>query len=172
VAGPETETTERESATDDPERLRRTLEEEQDRLLRFRADFDNFRRRAARERETAQQEGRRSTLLALLPGVDALERALETGSSDAVFYDGVASTHRLILDALRQLGAEPVAAVGQWFDPDVHEAVASIPADGAEPGRAVREVRRGWRLGGELLRPAQVVVSAVSDAAGDDGDAA
>jgi molecular chaperone GrpE len=172
MADPETETPERESTTDELERLRRTLEEEQHRLMRLRADFDNFRRRVAREKETAQQEGLRATILALLPGVDALERALETGSSDAVFYDGVASTHRLILDALRQLGAEPVTAVGQRFDPDVHEAVASVPADGVEPGRALREVRRGWRLGGELLRPAQVVVSAASDAASDEGDAA
>jgi molecular chaperone GrpE len=163
MAVPETETAERDSAADELASLRRTLDEEQDRLLRFRADFDNFRRRAAREKEAAQKEGLRATLRALLPGVDALERALETGSSDAAFYDGVASTHRLILDALRQLGAEPVAAVGEWFDPDVHEAVASTPADGVEPGRAVREVRRGWRLGGELLRPAQVVVAGAPD---------
>jgi molecular chaperone GrpE len=172
MTAPGTETAERESATDELERLRRTLEEEQHRMLRFRADFDNFRRRVAREKEAAQKEGLQAALLALLPGVDALERALETGSRDEVFYGGVASTHRLILDALRQLGAEPVVAVGQPFDPDVHEAVASVPADGVEPGRAVREVRRGWRLGGELLRPAQVVVSAASEAAGDDGDAA
>ena len=172
MAVPETETAERDSAAEELERLRRTLEEEQHRMLRFRADFDNFRRRVALEKEFAQKEGLQSALLALLPGVDALERALETGSSDEVFYGGVASTHRLILDALRQLGAESVTAVGQPFDPDVHEAVASVPADGVEPGRAVREVRRGWRLGGELLRPAQVVVSAASEAAGDDGDAA
>jgi molecular chaperone GrpE len=172
MAVPETEPVERESAAEELEGLRRTLEEEQHRMLRFRADFDNFRRRVGREKDAARKEGLRAGLLGLLPGVDALERALEMRSSDEAFYEGVASTHRLIVDALRQLGAEPIAAVGQPFDPGLHEAVASLPADGAEEaGYAVREVRRGWRLGGELLRPAQVVVSAASAPAGDGDDA-
>ena len=136
------------------------LDEERDRRLRLLAEFDNFRRRAARERETAGAEGRRAALRPLLAVLDTLERALAAGSSDRDFYDGVAATHRLFVDALRQAGAEPIESVGRPFDPTVPEAVATVPAEGRPPGTVVQEASRGWRLGGELLRPAQVVVTA------------
>ena len=144
---------------DEIEPLRRALEEERQRNLRLLAEFDNFRRRVTREQEVARREGRRAALLPLLPVVDTLERALATGSVDPDFYQGVAATHRLFLAALREAGAEPVESVGQPFDPKVHEAVSTVPAAGVEPGTVVQEVRRGWRLGDELLRPAQVVVA-------------
>ena len=136
------------------------------RHLRLLADFDNFRRRAAKECESAQREGRRAALLPLLPALDTLERALQTGSSDREFYDGVAATRRLFVAALREAGAEPIDAVGQPFDPNLHEAVAAVPADGTvAPGTVVREVRRGWRLGDELLRPAGVIVATAQEPA-------
>ena len=91
--------------------------------------------------------------------LDTLERALAAGSTDPDFYEGVAATHRLFVRALREAGAEPIESVGQPFDPNVHEAVATVPANGRKPGTVAREVRRGWRLGDELLRPAQVVVA-------------
>jgi molecular chaperone GrpE len=141
------------------ERLRRALDEERERTLRLLADFDNFRRRVAREQDGARREGRRAALLAMLPVLDTLERALAAGSTDRQFYEGVAATHRLFLNALREAGAEPIEGVGRPFDPTVHEAVATIPGDGVAPGIVTREVRRGWRLGEELLRPAQVVVA-------------
>jgi molecular chaperone GrpE len=140
--------------------------EADDRHLRLLAEFDNYRRRTAKEHEAARREGRRAALLPLLPVLDSLERALATGSTDRDFYDGVAATHRLFLAALREAGAEPIESVGQPFDPNLHEAVAAVPADGeVEPGTVVREVRRGWRLGDELLRPAQVVVATAEEPA-------
>ena len=147
-------------AGDDVEELRRGLGEQQDRYVRLLADFENFRRRMAREHERARHEGRRDALLALLPALDTLERALAAGSTDTPFYEGVVATHRLFLDALRELGVEPVQSEGQPFNPNQHEAVATVPADDVEPGTVTREVRRGWRFGHELLRPAQVVVAA------------
>ena len=144
--------------------LRHALEEEQQRNLRLLADFDNLRRRAAREQEAARRGGRRAALLPLLPVLDTFERALAAGSTDRDFYEGVAATHRLFLSALREAGAEPIESVGRPFDPHVHEAVATVPADGVAPGTVAREVRRGWRLGDELLRPAQVVVAAPVEA--------
>jgi molecular chaperone GrpE len=140
--------------------LETELEEQQQRNLRLRADFENFRRRAAREHAAAVNEGRRAALLPLLDVLDTLERALAAGSTDPAFYEGVAATQRLFVNALRQAGAEPIETVGRPFDPNVHEAVATAPADGVRPGTVVRETRRGWRLGDELLRPAQVVVAA------------
>jgi len=140
--------------------------EADDRHLRLLAEFDNYRRRTAKEHAAARREGRRAALLPLLPVLDSLERALATGSTDRDFYDGVAATHRLFLAALREAGAEPIESVGQPFDPNLHEAVASVPADGeVAPGTVVREVRRGWRLGDELLRPAQVVVATAEEPA-------
>ena len=139
--------------------------EADDRHLRLLAEFENFRRRAAKEHEAARREGRRSALLPLLAVLDTFERALGAGSTDRDFYEGVAATHRLFLDALREAGAAPIESVGRPFDPNVHEAVATAPADGVPPGMVAREVRRGWQLGNELLRPAQVVVAAAEEPA-------
>jgi molecular chaperone GrpE len=151
---------------DEVERLRHTLDEEQQRHLRLRADFDNVRRRASRELEAARRDGRRGALLPLLPVLDSLERALAAGSTDHDFYEGVAATHRLFVNALHEAGADPIDAVGERFDPNVHDAVATTPFGSVEPGFVVREVRRGWRLGDQLLRPSQVVVAAPREAAG------
>ena len=156
----ETEGSSGRPASDDVEELRRSLGEQQDRYLRLLAEFENVRRRMAREHERARHEGRRDALLALLPALDTLERALAAGSTDTPFYEGVVATHRLFLDALRDLGVEPVQSEGQPFDPNQHEAVATVNADDVDPGTVTREVRRGWRFGHELLRPAQVVVAA------------
>jgi len=140
--------------------------EADDRHLRLLAEFDNYRRRTAKEHEAARREGRRAALLPLLPVLDSLERALATGSTDRDFYDGVAATHRLFLAALREAGAEPIESVGQPFDPNLHEAIAAVPADETvAPGTVVREVRRGWRLGDELLRPAGVIVATAQEPA-------
>ena len=156
----ETEGSSGRPASDDVEELRRSFGEQQDRYLRLLAEFENVRRRMAREHERARHEGRRDALLALLPALDTLERALAAGSTDTPFYEGVVATHRLFLDALRELGVEPVQSEGQPFDPNQHEAVATVNADDVDPGTVTREVRRGWRFGHELLRPAQVVVAA------------
>jgi molecular chaperone GrpE len=133
-------------AVEEVEQLRHELDEERDRRLRLLAEFDNFRRRAARERETAGAEGRRAALRPLLAVLDALERALAAGSSDRDFYDGVAATHRLFVEALRQAGAEPIESMGRPFDPTVHEAVATVPAAGGPPGMVVQEpaAAGGW----------------------------
>ncbi len=144
--------------------LRRALDEEQQRSLRLLADFDRFKRRVARELEAVRIEGRRGALLPMLTVLDTLERALDVGSSDPVFYDGVVATHRQLLEALREAGAEPVATVGLAFDPGVHEAVATVRIEGVKPGIVAREVRRGWVVGAKLLRPAQVVVVAAAEA--------
>lgn len=145
-------------------RLRQAIEEERQRNLRLLADFDNFRRRVEREKEAARGDARRAALLPLLPVLDTLERALAAGSMDSDFYEGVAATRRLFESALREAGAEPVEAVGQPFDPTLHEAVGAEPSEEVESGTVVREVRRGWRLPDGLLRPSQVVVATGEEA--------
>jgi molecular chaperone GrpE len=156
----ETDADEPAVTTDEIERLRHELDEERQRGLRLLADFDNFRRRTARADGLARLEGRRAALLPMLPVIDTLERALAAGSADPVFYQGVEATLRKFLAAMREAGAEPIESLGQRADPRLHEVVATIPAQGAEPETVLREVRRGWRLGDDLLRPAQVAIAA------------
>jgi len=134
------------------------------RYLQLRADFESLRRRSAGEREAGLLEGLRAALTALLPVLDTLDHALRAGSTDPAFYEGVAATHRLFIQALRDAGADPIESVGRPFDPNVHEAVAMVPFNSGQPGTVAREIRRGWRLGDTLLRPAQVVVIAPREA--------
>jgi molecular chaperone GrpE len=141
----------------------RELEEERARTRRVVADFINFRRRTEGERDAVRRDGARAVLLPLLSVLDDFERALATPSSDRPFYEGVASIHRLFVGALREARAEPIDSVGEPFDPTIHEAVATIPAEGPETDIVVREERRGWRLEGQLLRPARVVVAVASN---------
>ena len=161
-----TEPGERAVEADEVEQLQHALEEERQRNLRLLADFENFRRRVSRENETARRGALRSALLPLLPVLDTLERGLAAGSTDTDFYEGVAATQRLFESALREAGAEPIESVGRPFDPEVHEAVSTVPSVDVEPGTIVQEVRRGWRLPDGLLRPAQVVVAASEEPAG------
>jgi len=150
-------------AVGEADRLRHALAEEQARNARLRADLDNFRRRMAKEQESAQHGGRRAALLPLLPVLDTLERALAIGSIDPHFYEGVAATFRMFTGALLAAGAERFDSVGLPFDPAIHEAVETVPTDEVKSGTVVRQVLRGWRLGDELLRPARVVVAAKAD---------
>ena len=141
----------------DPEAAagRRAVEDEQQRHLRLRADFDNVRRRAARELEAARRDGQRAALLPLLAVLDSLDRALAAGSTDPDFYEGVAATHRLFINALHEAGADPVESVGRPFDPRVHEAVATAPSNSVEPGTGVSSSRHRGRSparGGEVPR--------------------
>ncbi len=141
------------------EHLRRDLQAEQQRGLRLLADFENVRRRMAREQAAAYEDGRRAALLPLLPVLDNLERAIANGSSDPLFYEGVAATRRQFVAALHEAGAEPVQTIGLPFDPASQEAVSTAPVNGVAPGTVVSEAGRGWRMGDVVPRPAQVVVA-------------
>jgi molecular chaperone GrpE len=147
-------------ATDEIDELRNALDAERQRNLRLLAEFDNFCRRAGRDLEAAKDAGRREALLPMLDVLDMLERAMAIGSTDPAFYQGVAATKRLFVNALGRAGIGPVNSLGKTFDPKVHEAVATVVSDSVDPGTIVREERSGWRFGGNLLRPAQVVVAA------------
>ena len=131
-----------------------------DQLLRSRAEFDNFRKRVQRERQQMVAGATEDAIRDFLPIVDDLERALaadpDAGSS---FHQGVEMIHRQMLDILRRRGVEPIEAVGGDFDPNVHEAVAYEPAEGRRDGEIIGELRRGYRIGDRLIRPAMVRVA-------------
>jgi molecular chaperone GrpE len=130
---------------------------------RTKADFENYRKRAARETAAAQERGVVKLALELLPAVDNLDRALEAtdGSGDSEnLVSGLKLVHAGVLAALARVGIEPYSPQGEEFDPQLHEAVAQQPVEGAQPGTIVEVYQRGYRLGDSVLRPASVVVAA------------
>jgi len=133
---------------------------EDGRYLRLLADFDNYRRRVERERASAAQSGKRDLLLALLDLVDDFERAIQCINDEpSPIVEGVNSIYRKLRAVLDAEGVAPFNSVGEMFNPDIHEAVGSVSSAEYPPGVVPEEVRRGYRQGDNLLRPARVVVS-------------
>ncbi len=133
---------------------------------RTKADFENYRKRAAREAAAAQERGVAKLAKELLPAVDNLDRALEAaqaandGVDDAsTLASGIKLVHDDVIAALARVGIEPFDPQGEQFDPQHHEAVAQQPVEGAQAGTIVEVYQRGYRLGEAILRPARVVVA-------------
>jgi len=150
--------------------LKRERDEYLELAQRARADFENYRKRAAREGADALLRGKTEVGRAVIPALDALERALadpvapgreaEEATGGDSFADGVALVHKELQSALAGAGIEAIDPAGEKFDPNLHEALSSRPPqDGEEPGVVVETVQRGYRLGAALIRPARVVVA-------------
>ena len=131
------------------------------RLAYLMAEFDNFRKRAAREREAQAAYGNEKLLLALLPSLDNMERAMSQADApvDAIL-SGIRMTYDLLLSDLGKFGLEQVSSEGKLFDPSLHEAVGAVPVADAPEGAVLSESRKGYLLNGRLLRPAHVLVAA------------
>jgi molecular chaperone GrpE len=140
------------------------LEAERDEYLdlaqRVQADFENYRKRAAREQERLIAHAHERLVRELLPVLDDLERALEAAErhEEAQLVDGVKLVERSLRDALRKEGLAEIETDGA-FDPHVHEALLTQPSDGAEAGSVLEVVQRGYRLGDKVVRPARVIVA-------------
>ena len=131
---------------------------------RTQADFENFRKRSAREAAAATQRGATKLTKELLPAVDNLERALEhapeaSSESEQAFLAGIKHVHSDLIAALQRAGIERYSPEGEPFDPTLHEAVAQQPIDGFAPGTVVEVFQRGYRVGENVVRPARVVVA-------------
>jgi molecular chaperone GrpE len=129
-------------------------------LKRVAAEFENFRKRTAREQESLLSRASERLVKELLPVLDDLERALDAAEQheEAKLEEGVRLVHRQLADTLRKEGLEEIPTDGQ-FDPHVHEALLTQPGD-AEEGSVIEVLQKGYRLGDRVLRPARVVVSA------------
>jgi molecular chaperone GrpE len=152
---------------------------------RTKADFENYRKRAAREAAVAQERGIAKLAKELLPAVDNLDRALQAAEAatqsqsqrqthsqhpghpgtqrdngTATLLSGIKLVHDDVIAALARAGVEGFSPKGERFDPQLHEAIAQQPVDGAEPGTVVEVYQRGYRLGDAVIRPARVVVAA------------
>jgi molecular chaperone GrpE len=148
------------ATTDDA--TRRQLDEQRDKYLRLAAEYDNFRKRAMRERAEASSRGQAELAKQLIESLDDLARFahLDPAATDAkTVVEGAAMVERKLLKALDGAGLEVVNPVDQTFDPNLHEAIATEPAKAPEDDHAVATVYQvGYVFNGQLLRPARVVV--------------
>ena len=136
-----------------------------DALQRLKAEFDNYRKRVAREEAVLASRASERLVRELVPVLDDLERALEfaTAHEEAQLEEGVSLVHRALADALGKEGLAEIATEGQ-FDPHTQEALLSQPSEAAE-GTVIQVLQKGYTLGDRVLRPARVVISAGSTGA-------
>ena len=173
-ADPQTPRDDRETATpqnlalqEDPDQILKERDDYRDRLLRSIAEFDNYRKRIERERRELAEFVSFEILHDLLPLIDDLERALaasatsgeSTAQTVASYRTGIELIHKQLAELLRKRNVTPIEAKGADFDPHVHQAVASEPSDSHRDNEVIEELRRGYRLGERLLRPAMVKVA-------------
>jgi molecular chaperone GrpE len=128
--------------------------------LRLMADFDNYRKRQARERDDFVKRSNERLLGDLLPVVDHLEMALtKIENTQDPFAAGVKLVYEQFIAVLKRCGMEPVQARGESFNPELHEAISYIPSPSVPSGRVIDQLRCGWTISGHLMRAAQVIVS-------------
>jgi molecular chaperone GrpE len=141
--------------------LTRERDDYHDRLLRKTAEFDNYRKRIERERREQADQAVTSMLQDVLLVVDDFERAMqvEAGPGDSAYRKGVGLIYDKLQDLLRRRGVQPIEALGTDFDPNVHEAVTYDASPGHRDGEVIGELRRGYTINGQLLRPAMVKVA-------------
>ena len=148
-----------ESVTAERDRLVEEKNDLVDRLLRRQAEFDNFRRRAERERADVLEFAHTESVRAILPILDDFERALKTETADRVYARGMELIYHRLSDSLKKLGLEPISAKGQKFDPHVHHAVDMVESNEVEDHTILDEYQQGYNFRGRLLRPAMVKVA-------------
>jgi len=131
-----------------------------DSYLRLAADFDNYRKRVAREHAELTARANERLVNELLPVLDDLERALEAAAEheEAKLEEGVQLVHRSLASLLERHGLTEIGTEGS-FDPHVHEALLAQPAEGAEEGSVLQVLQKGYKLGDKVLRPARVIVA-------------
>jgi len=139
----------------------RERDEYLDLAKRAQADFENYRKRAAKEAAAAGARARSGLIRELLPVVDNLERALASSDgADETFVQGVRLVYNELQGVLSRAGVEAIEPAGEPFDPTVHEALSTRESDGAEAGVVLDVVEKGYRSGDTVIRPARVVVAA------------
>jgi molecular chaperone GrpE len=148
-----------EAVTAERDRLIEEKNDLTDRLLRRQAEFDNFRRRAERDRADVLEFANTETVRSILPILDDFERALKVECSGKEYARGMELIYQRLSDALKKLGLEPISAKGLKFDPNLHHAVDMLETDDVEDHTVLDEYQPGYNFRGRLLRPAMVKVA-------------
>ena len=145
------------------ESLVKEAKETHDRLLRVSAEFENYKKRAAREMNDFRKFANESLVKAMLPVIDNLDRAIESSNNekhtDSSMVEGVNMTLKEIFKVLEQFGVKRFDSLGDTFDPGLHQAVMQEETEGHDENSVVKELQKGYMIHDRLLRPAMVVVS-------------
>jgi len=147
-------------AISETDKLRAERDALLDRLARLQAEFDNARKRAAREQQEFREFAAADVIKNILPVLDSFERALKAPAGDSDdLRSGLELIYRQFQDALQKMGVRPIESVGKPFDPRVHEAIEMVDTNEAEDHHVLDELQRGYNYKGRLLRPAMVRVA-------------
>ena len=153
-----------EKSQDDPrdekiKSLEKSLKDERDKYLRLAAEYDNFRKRSMKEQEGLLSDVRCDTIKRILPVYDNLSRALAQETADTAFKKGVEMTMTQLEQILEKLNVKPIPAVGEKFDPSLHNAVMHVEDDTYDDGVIIQEYEKGFKLGDKVIRFSLVVVA-------------
>lgn len=144
-----------------------------DRLLRLRADFDNFRKRTIKERQNVVRRSNEKLMSDLIPVLDHFEMGLQTARDhqvDEAVYDGFKLVYEQLVAAIEKAGVVRIDAEGEEFNPHLHECISHLPSENVPEGAVATQTRCGYKLGNYVLRAAQVVVSSGPPNAENDGE--
>lgn len=130
-----------------------------DKYLRLIAEYDNYRKRTAKEKESIYPEAKVSVVNAFLPVLDNFERALAASTSDEPFYEGVKMILKQFEEALKNIGVEQISAVGEKFNPNLHNAVMHIEDENYGESEIVEEFQKGYKIGDRIVRYSMVKVA-------------
>lgn len=151
----ETEKNENEQKQDS----QKDYDELNDRYMRVMAEFENFKKRSQKERETLYNSLLGDIILKILPVMDNLEIAMNAECKDENYKQGIELVQKQFKDFLEKLGVEEIPAVGEIFDPSVHEAISSVQDDSKESQEIVQEFRKGYKIGSKVIRHSMVIVN-------------
>lgn len=141
------------------EKLRAERDSLLDRLARLQADFENARKRAAKEQQEYRDYALADAIKALIPVMDSFDRALQTSPEKSEFHAGVELIHKQLQDALAKIGVRQISAKGAQFDPRFHEAIEMVDTEDFDDHQVIEQLQTGYKLKDRLLRPAMVKVA-------------
>lgn len=135
------------------------IEEQEDRLKRLMAEFDNFKKRSAREKEGMYHSLIADITISLLPVMDNLEKAIHTQTTDEAYKQGIQIVYKQFMDTLGKFGIERIETVGKTFDPGLHEAVSAVMDETLGEKEIKEELRAGYKIGDKVIRHSMVSVA-------------
>lgn len=143
----------------DVQKLQEDLDNTTDRLKRLMAEFDNYKKRASKEREQLYNSLVADIMMAFLPVMDNLEKAINTNTGDEGYKQGMELVAKQFKDVLKSFGLEEIKTEGEIFNPSLHEAVSSIQDETKKSQEIIEEFRKGYKMGDKVIRHAMVVVN-------------
>ena len=150
---------EKKEEVSEKDKIKQELEETTDRYKRIMAEFDNYKKRSAKERDSLYHSLVADIVTSLLPTLDNLEKAVNVETEDQNYKQGIEMVLKQFVEALKALGVEEIDTVGNTFDPEYHEAVSSVQDESLGEKEIKEEFRKGYKIGNKVIRHSMVVVA-------------